>query len=268
MSQESLFDVLTVAVDGAERKIARLTDLSSAAAEKPCFVWLGGFRSDMRGGKAEALAAWCRSTGHPCVRFDYSGHGESGGAFADGCISVWLAETMAVLSEIESKKLVLVGSSMGGWIALRVAQELNNAGKSDRLHAMVLVAPAPDFATELMEPSFTDEQRHLMASQGYFTEMTPYGPDPVLYTSKLIEDGRTQRVLAGPLKTNCPVLVLQGMEDPDVPWEHAMRLVHHLAQDDVSITLVKDGDHRLSRETDIAMLLRLCEDTAQREQRS
>ncbi|MEO0637430.1 MAG: alpha/beta hydrolase [Pseudomonadota bacterium] len=249
---------LEVVVDGDTRAIARLID--DGPAEKPCFVWLGGFRSDMQGGKAIALSEWCPANGHGCVRFDYSGHGQSGGDFANGCISVWLQETMAVLGEIEQSKLVLVGSSMGGWIALRVAQELQNAGQGDRLHAMVLVAPAPDFATELMEPSFTDEQRALMTSQGWFTEVTPYGPDPVLYTSKLIEDGRTQRVLDGELETGCPVAILQGMEDPDVPWEHAMRLVHHLAQDDVSITLVKDGDHRLSREADIAVLLRLCKD--------
>lgn len=251
---------IEVTVDGVARTIARLTDEGSA--DKPCFVWLGGFRSDMEGGKAIALSDWCQNTGHACVRFDYSGHGKSGGDFADGCISVWLAETLAVLEQIETQHLVLVGSSMGGWIALRVAQELRTAGQGEPLHAMVLVAPAPDFATELMEPSFTDEQRHLMATQGWFTEVTPYGPDPVLYTSKLIEDGRTQRVLDQELVVGCPVAILQGMEDPDVPWDHAMRLVHHLAQDDVSITLIKDGDHRLSREADIAVLLRLCEDAA------
>ncbi|MEO0496220.1 MAG: alpha/beta hydrolase [Pseudomonadota bacterium] len=250
-----------VEVDGSERTIARLIDHGDD--HKPCFVWLGGFRSDMEGGKAIALSNWCQQTGHACVRFDYSGHGKSGGAFADGCISVWLAETLAVLAQIENERLVLVGSSMGGWIALRVAQELRRAGQAERLHAMVLVAPAPDFATELMEPKFTQEQRDLMATQGWFTEMTPYGPDPVLYTSKLIEDGRTQRVLDQELALGCPVAILQGMEDPDVPWEHAMRLVHHLSQDDVSITLIKDGDHRLSREADIAVLLRLCEDAAQ-----
>ncbi|MEN0088103.1 MAG: alpha/beta hydrolase [Pseudomonadota bacterium] len=254
-------DDLDVEVGGETRRVARLIDDGSDT--KPCFVWLGGFRSDMEGGKAIALSDWCQKTGHGCVRFDYSGHGQSGGQFADGCISVWLAETLAVLEAIDTRKLVLVGSSMGGWIALRVAQELRKAGRGDRLHAMVLVAPAPDFATELMEPKFTDEQRELMATQGWFTEVTPYGPDPVLYTSKLIEDGRTQRVLDGELVVGCPVAILQGMEDPDVPWEHAMRLVHTLAQDDVSITLIKDGDHRLSREADIAVLLRLCEDVAE-----
>ncbi|MEM1365559.1 MAG: alpha/beta hydrolase [Pseudomonadota bacterium] len=252
---------LEVEVDGVPRSIARLID--GGSPDKPCFVWLGGFRSDMEGGKAIALSQWCQATGHACVRFDYSGHGKSGGDFAEGCISVWLAETLAVLDKIENRKLVLVGSSMGGWISLRVAQELQKAQQGDRLHAMVLVAPAPDFATELMEPGFTREQRALMATQGWFTEVTPYGPDPVLYTSKLIEDGRTQSVLDGELKVGCPVTILQGMEDPDVPWEHAMRLVQHLAQDDVAITLIKDGDHRLSREADIAVLLRLCKDAAE-----
>jgi pimeloyl-ACP methyl ester carboxylesterase len=140
---------------------------------------------------------------------------------------------------------------MGGWIALRMAQELAKRGEASRLCGMVLIAPAPDFTSELVEPELTDRHRRELAERGYFEEPTPYGPEPDIYTKALLDDGRANRVLTGIIDTGCPVHILQGMEDPDVPWRHALRLVEHLPSDDVVLTLVRDGDHRLSRPEDL-----------------
>jgi pimeloyl-ACP methyl ester carboxylesterase len=226
------------------------------------FVWLGGYRSDMTGTKAAELAALAGRLGTGCVRFDYSGHGASGGAFADGTISRWLEETLAVIDHTSNmlamKRLVLVGSSMGGWIALRAIAELQK--RSDvTVSGLVLIAPAPDFTSELIEPNLTEAERTALAERGQFEEPTPYGPDPNIYTLKLIEDGRRNRVLDGVIETGCPVHILQGMADPDVPYAHAMRLMEHLSGDDVVLTMIRDGDHRLSRPEDIARILAAAE---------
>lgn len=223
----------------------------------PGLVWLGGYRSDMLGTKAEALDAWAAENGLAATRHDYSGHGESGGAFAEGTISRWLAESLAVFRRFTQGPQILVGSSMGAWIALRMVQELHRAGESARLGGLLLIAPAPDFTSELVEPRLSDAQRRALQTQGYIEEPSRYAPEPDLYTRALIEDGRSNRVLDGIIDTHCPVHILQGMADPEVPYEHAMRLVEHLPADDVALTLVRDGDHRLSRPQDIDLMRRV-----------
>jgi len=244
-------------VDG--RRIA----LRRREGSAPGFVWLGGYRSDMKGTKAAALDAWARRTGRAFLRFDYSGHGESGGAFADGTISRWLAESLAVFSAFTQGPQILVGSSMGGWIALRMVQELRKAGEGGRIAGLLLIAPAPDFTSELVAPQLTDAQRRDLAEKGWFGEPSQYSDDPYVYTRALFEDGENNRVLTGIIDTHCPVHILQGMQDPDVPHAHALRLVGHLPADDVTLSLVRDGDHRLSRPQDIAMMLRAAEGLAE-----
>jgi pimeloyl-ACP methyl ester carboxylesterase len=221
----------------------------------PGLHWLGGYRSDMTGTKAEALAGWATEYGHAFCRHDYSGHGASGGRFADGTISRWLRESLAVFDRFTTGPQILVGSSMGAWIALRMAQELTRRGEAGRLAGLLLLAPAPDFTSELVEPALTDAERQALATQGYFEEASEYSPEPNIYTRDLIEDGRTNRVLSGIIDTRCPVHIIQGMADPDVPHTHALRLVEHLPADDVTLSLVRDGDHRLSRPRDIEMIL-------------
>ncbi len=223
------------------------------AGAAPGVVWLGGYRSDMLGTKAAALDAWAEQTGHAALRHDYSGHGESGGDFNQGTISRWLAESLAVYRRFAQGPQILVGSSMGGWIALRMAQELKKQGLAPA--GMVLIAPAPDFTAELVEPALTEAQRRDLTEKGYFEEPSDYAPNPYVYTRALIEDGRRNRVLEGVIETGCPVHILQGMQDADVPYAHALKLVEHLPVDDVTLTLVRDGDHRLSRPQDLDLLI-------------
>ena len=223
--------------------------------DTPGVVWLGGYKSDMLGTKAEALAAWAAGQGRAFVRHDYSGHGESGGDFTEGTISKWLRESLAVFERHTGGPQVLVGSSMGGWIALRMVQELLKAGES-RVKGLVLIAPAPDFTAELVEPAMTDDQRRELADKGCFQIPSEYSDAPYIYTRALIEDGRANLVMGAPIDTHCPVHILQGMLDDSVPHTHALKLVGRLPADDVTLSLVPDGDHRLSRPQDIEMLLR------------
>jgi len=225
----------------------------------PGLVWLGGYRSDMLGTKAQALDEWAERTGHACLRHDYSGHGESGGRFEDGTISRWLGQSLAVFRRFTSGPQILVGSSMGAWIALRMIQELRKAGEGDRVAGLILLAPAPDFTIELMEPQLTPAQRRELEEKGYFTEPSDYSDEPNVYTKALLEDGRRNRVLEGIVETGCPVHILQGMEDPDVPYAHAEKLLRHLPVCDVTLSLIRDGDHRLSRPQDIDLILRSVE---------
>ncbi|RIK85443.1 MAG: alpha/beta hydrolase [Hyphomicrobiales bacterium] len=230
----------------------------------PGAVWLGGFRSDMLGTKAEALDGWAAANGRAFLRHDYSGHGESGGAFADGTVSRWLAQSLAVFHRFCAGPQILVGSSMGGWIALRMVQELQKAGEGGRVAGLLLLAPAPDFTVELMEPQLTGAQRRDLHEKGFFEEPSQYSPEPNVYTRALFEDGRENRVLVGTLDTHCPVHILQGMQDPDVPHALALKLVEHLPADDVTLSLIRDGDHRLSRPQDIAMMIAALEGLVER----
>ena len=215
----------------------------------PTVVWLGGFRSDMAGMKAEALADWAKAEGRAYLRFDYFGHGESDGDFADGTITRWRADALAVLDELIAGEVVLVGSSMGGWIACLVA-----AVRAERVKAMVLVAPAPDFTEKLMAPEIPPEGRKALRDDGVWMRPSEYG-DPYPISAGLLEDGARWSILPGPVPIEAPVRILQGAADPDVPWGHALKLAQALNGEDVVFTLIKDGDHRLSRPQDIARLI-------------
>jgi pimeloyl-ACP methyl ester carboxylesterase len=225
------------------------------AAERPGIVWLGGFKSDMLSTKAERLDQWAAEQGRACLRFDYSGHGESGGRFEDGTIGSWLEDSLAVIEAQTEGPQILVGSSMGGWIALLVARALAARNATARLAGMVLIAPAIDFTEALMWPRLSEDAKRDLETKGVWMRPTPYAPEPYPVTRALFEDGRRHLLLDDTVRSYCPVHILQGMQDPDVPWDHAMTLVHHLAGDPVTVTLIKDGDHRLSREEDIARLL-------------
>jgi pimeloyl-ACP methyl ester carboxylesterase len=251
MSEPSLTSV-TVGTGQAERRIA--VRLREGAA--PGVFWLGGFKSDMQGTKAVALDAWAAKAGRACTRFDYSGHGESGGAFTDGTIGRWLEESVAVFERFARGPQVLVGSSMGGWIALLLARELRQrAVAGSKLAGMVLIAPAADFTEELMWKKFSPEAKRQIETAGSWQRPSDYSPEPYVITRGLIEDGRRHLLLGGLIETGCPVRILQGVQDADVPWQHAMELSSRLARDDVVMTLVKDGDHRLSRPEDIERLI-------------
>lgn len=240
---------MTVGDPGAERRIAFLRRSGSG----PCIVWLGGFRSDMRATKAEAIDSWAAEHGRAFLRFDYSGHGESGGAFTEGTISRWLAESLAVIKAETQGATILVGSSMGGWLALLAARELNDVGRAPK--GLVLIAPAVDFTERLMWPTLDAAARRAVEVDGVYLRPSAYAPEPVPITRALIEDGRRHLLLDGEVRAFAPVHILQGMADPDVPWTHATLLVEHFASDPAVLTLIKDGDHRLSRPQDITRLL-------------
>ena len=221
----------------------------------PAVVWLGGFRSDMRATKAEALDRWAARAGRRFVRFDYSGHGESSGRFEDGTISDWLADAEAVIAALAGERPVLVGSSMGGWIALLAARRRSPGG-------LVLIAPAPDFTEALMRPALPPEAAAAIARDGIWHAPSAYSLEPTPITRALLDDGRKHLLLDGPIDSGCPVHILQGMADPDVPWRHALTLVDHLPERDVVLTLIREGDHRLSREPDLARLVAAVEGIA------
>jgi pimeloyl-ACP methyl ester carboxylesterase len=233
----------------------------------PGLLWLGGLKSDMGGTKATALDGWAQAHGRNCVRFDYSGHGESEGQFTDGTISRWLEESIAVYDAYCRGPQVLVGSSMGGWLALLLTRELRRREPPPGLlsvAALVLIAPAVDFTEELMWKRFPARVKRKLESEGVWERPSQYSTEPYPITAALIEDGRRHLLLGGLIETGCPVRILQGVADPDVPWRHAVELVSRLAQDDVVLSLIKDGDHRLSRGEDIERLIgavsEFCED--------
>jgi hypothetical protein len=223
----------------------------------PAVVWLGGFKSDMAGTKAQALADWAAAAGRAYVRFDYFGHGESSGDFGAGTITRWRADALAVLDQLTEGPVVLVGSSMGGWIACLAAM-----AAPERVKAMVLVAPAPDFTEKLMTPEIPPDGHAALAAEGVWLRPSEYG-DPYPITRTLLEDGLRWSILgAEPVPVEVPVRILQGGADPDVPWRHALELANALKGQDVVFTLIKDGDHRLSRPQDIARILAAVEEVA------
>ena len=252
MSETPTF--LEVGTGASARRIA----VRQRRGAGPGLLWLGGFKSDMGGTKAVALDRWAADRERACVRYDYSGHGESGGAFTDGTISRWLEDSLAVLDACCDGPQVLVGSSMGGWIALLIARALRRRahGAADAtLAGLVLIAPAVDFTEELMWKRFPPGVKREIETTGAWARPSQYSTEPYLITRGLIEDGRRHLLLGGLIETGCPVHILQGIEDPDVPWRHAVELVSRLAHDDVVLSLIKDGDHRLSRPEDIDRLL-------------
>jgi hypothetical protein len=216
-----------------------------SATAGPTVLWFGGYRSDMTGTKAQALADWALAAGRDFLRFDWSGHGESEGAFEDGTITSWREDALAVIDDLTQGPLLIVGSSMGGWLALLAA-----LARPERLAGLVLIAPAADFTSALVEPSLNTAARAALARDGVWTDA-----DGQSYTRSLIEDGRRWTLLPGPIPVHTPVRILQGGRDEAVPWRHALAAAEALSGDDVVFTLVKDGDHRLSRPQDIARLI-------------
>src|SRR5215210_4328217 len=222
---------------------------------RPAVVWLGGFRSDMVSTKAEALDKWAARQGRAFVRFDYAGHGASSGRFEESTVSRWLDDTLAVLDRFVPGRPILVGSSMGGWLALLATRELLQTKPARSPAGLVLIAPAIDFTERLIWDSFPESIREAIRDTGVYQRPTLYSSEPYLITRALIEDGRKHLLFGAPIAAGCPVHILQGMQDPDVPWRHALELVEHLPGDCVAMTLVKDGDHRLSRPEDLDRLI-------------
>ncbi len=236
--------------EGAEsRRIAMLRRPGKA----PGIFWLGGYRSEMTGSKAMALDALGAERGFAVTRLDYSGHGQSDGDFLDGTISRWLEEALAVFALTEGPQVV-VGSSMGGWLALLLARHLHRQG-SDRVKALVLISPAVDMTEELMLKGFSKKELKALRERGLVEQPSEYSSDPYPITAGLIEDGKQHLMFGRGIDVGCPVTILQGGKDPDVPRDHALKLVQHLLTDPVTFTLVPDGDHRLSRPEDLALLV-------------
>jgi pimeloyl-ACP methyl ester carboxylesterase len=247
--------VIDVGQGGAERRIAVMARPGNA----PPVVWFGGFRSDMRATKAEALDRWAEQAGRAFVRFDYSGHGESSGRFEDGTISRWLEDGLAVIESFVRERPILVGSSMGAWLALLATRALATDKPELAPCALILIAPATDFTERLMWDAFPPDVKRAIETDGVHLRPSLYSDEPYPITRDLIEDGRRHLLLDRPIAPGCPVHIVQGMKDPDVPWEHAMKLVDRLPGENVQLTLVKDGDHRLSRPEDIDLLIRAVE---------
>lgn len=257
-------EFITVGTGDAARQIAMLVRDAREPGSQTTLFWLSGYRSDMGGSKAMEVDGFAARAGFGCIRFDYSGHGISGGEFTDGTISRWLEEAIAVLDHAKPQRIVVIGSSMGGWIGLRLLQELRKRKAPPEIEGLVLIAPAPDFTLDLIEPNLTEVEKVSLAERGFFEEPSAYSPAPNIYTRALMEDGRANQVMTGIIETGCPVHILQGMQDRDVPYAHALKLVEHLPADDVVLTLIRDGDHRLSRPQDLERMLAAIETLAAR----
>jgi len=227
--------------------------------QRAALFWLGGYLSDMDGTKAQAVDAFAERNGLAATRFDYSGHGRSGGDVYHGTISLWLAQSLAVFEHFYGKtaiRPILVGSSMGGWLALRLAQELQKSGRAPA--GLVLLAPAPDFTETLIKPALQAEHRQQLAEKGFFTLTEDGFTTP--YSQALLDDGAKNCVLHnGPLRFDCPIHIMQGMADKVVPYRQTLRLMEYLPQDSVTLTLLKDGDHRLSQPQNLLFLQKLLE---------
>ncbi|WP_119301622.1 alpha/beta hydrolase [Dongia deserti] len=212
-------------------------------------LFLPGFRSDMAGTKATSLDAFCAKRGLSYVRFDYSGHGQSSGRFEDGTIGQWTEDAIAIIDKVGEGSLILVGSSMGGWIMLLAA-----LARPDRVAGLVGVAPAPDFTETLIWDRLTDDERDRLMRAGRLKAPSDYSDEPTTITRTLIEEGRRHLLLSAPIGIHRPVRLLHGTADPDVPYRLSLELAERIASDDVRVTLIKDGDHRLSRAEDLALL--------------
>ncbi len=231
----------------------------------PGIVFLGGFMSDMTGEKATTLEAWAQRTGHAYLRLDYSGHGYSGGEFRDGTVGRWVHDTLAVIEHAGNTvaglggPLILVGSSMGGWIMVLVALALQKAAALQQAAGLVGIASAPDFTHDLMPEQLGPEVMAHIAQEGFYSALSEYSDEPYIITQDLIEDGNRQLVLDKPLALDVPVRLIHGTADPDVPWTRSQKLMEVLTSDDVELLLVKDGDHRLSSERDLVRLAAVVE---------
>ena len=246
---------LDVGTGPQQRRIAYLRDPGDGQG-KPGLIWLCGLKSEMTSTKASAVAEWAHTNGQPCLRFDYSGHGQSDARFEDGTVSRWLEETRAAFSKLTQGLQVLVGSSMGGYMALLLLRELMSADPDEakRIKGLVLIAPAWDM-TELMWDRFSASARKDIMEKGVYLRPSAYADGPYPITRVLIEDGRRHLIGSATLDPGRPVYILHGLQDPDVPWEHSLDLVAHLTGDWTRVIAVPDGEHRLSRPEDIKLLL-------------
>jgi pimeloyl-ACP methyl ester carboxylesterase len=226
-----------------------------SSSPAPSLVWLGGFRSDMLSTKAQALDDYAQASGRGFLRFDYSGHGESHGVFEAGTIGAWMQQSLAMICSLTKGPQILIGSSMGGWIALLVARELARLGQTERLGGMVLIAPAADFTEKLIWQQLSPDLQEQIEREGQWLRPSAYGP-PFPITRELIEEGRQHLIMDEIVRTYCPVHIMQGMQDPDVPWQYTLSLVHRIAADPLTLTLLRDGDHRLSQPDQIASLIK------------
>lgn len=213
----------------------------------PAIVFLPGYMSDMEGGKAQALDAWAQASGRAMLRLDYSGNGASEGRFEDGTLASWRDDALLLIDSLIEGPVILAGSSMGGWLALLIA-----LARPEKVAGLVGIAAAPDFT----DWGFTDADKALLATEGRIVEPTPYGDQPYVTTLAFWESGQALRLLGGEIAISCPVRLLQGQEDRDVPWQTALRIAQRLRSSNVQTLLIKDGDHRLSRDADIALLIR------------
>ena len=217
-------------------------------SHEPVIVFLGGFRSDMEGTKAIFLENMCKEKGLGYVRFDYSGHGVSKGAFEEGSIGDWAEDAKAILDHCAQGSVILVGSSMGGWISLLLA-----LSEDEKVQALVGLAAAPDF-TKIMEERMNDAQKQALETQGYFALENDYSDEPYVITKKLIDDGRNQCLLEGKIEIECPVRLIQGKKDTDVAWETAEKIKEHITHDNVEVILLDEADHRLSSPEQLQVL--------------
>jgi len=224
------------------------------AGKSPLVLWLGGFKSDLQANKAQALMRWAEKTDHAFLGFEYFGHGSSSGDFRYGTIGRWRRDALAVIDRLTDGELVLVGSSMGGWIALLAALV-----RPERIRAMLLIAPAVDFTEELLWRRLPQDARRRILEEGEWMRATEYDPEPYPITKRLIEEGRQHLLMGAALRFSGPVRIIQGMEDPDVPWKHALRLVESI-EGDVTLTLVKNGNHRLSTPADLRRMIKAVEE--------
>lgn len=227
----------------------------STPGKEPGVVFLGGFRSDMTGSKAQHLQAWAEATGRAFLRFDYSGHGQSHGAFADGCIGDWRDDAAALIGMLTEGPQILVGSSMGGWIALLLARDMGH-----RVAGLIGIAAAPDFTETMWDDELSVADRTRLMDEGLILRPSAYSDDPYPITLRLIEDGRRNLVLQSPLAVPCPVRLLQGTADADVPVATALRILDHISGPDIRLTLVKDADHRFSTPACLGMITSAVED--------
>ena len=241
--------------------MAKTEFILNAAAEKlayvfepgraPCVVFLSGYRSDMSGTKAQYLADLCRAQGYAMLRFDYSGHGLSSGQFENGSISAWTHDTLTVIKAAVDGPLILIGSSMGGWIMLLVA-----LARSDRIAGLVGTAAAPDFTEDLMQNGFSAAQKRQLESQGFTEIPNCYDGEPYKITQALLDDGRSHLLLHSEIPLDCPVRLIHGTNDEDVPWQTSLKIAERLRSQDVETLFVKNGDHRLSEPEDLNRLCR------------
>jgi pimeloyl-ACP methyl ester carboxylesterase len=254
---------LRVGTGASERRIAYLAD-PGKPGRTPGVMWLSGLKSEMTSTKASVLAAWAAAHGHPCTRLDYSGHGQSPGRFEEGTVGAWLEEALAVFKEITRGPQILVGSSMGGYIALLMLRALLREAPAEaaRIEALLLIAPAWDMTERLMWARLSESARRDILEKGVYMRPSQYGDGDYAITRRLIEEGRSHLIGDSSFDPGRPIHVLHGLLDADVPWEHTLDLVAHLSGDHVQVSAVPDGEHRLSRPEDLELMIRTLEGLA------